>query len=95
MFPKLVEIKTLTDYNISLRYSDGIAGTISLKSLSDTEVFSNWKTGTDFSKAFIPRENVIAWSDEMEVDAEGLYLELRGISFEQWKKENSVHAAVK
>ena len=95
MFPKLVEVKPLTDYNISLKYSDGVSGNVSLKSLSDTEVFSNWKTGTDFSRAFIPRENVIAWSDEMEVDADSLYLELRGISFEQLKKENSVHAAAK
>lgn len=95
MFPKLVEIKPLNDYNISLKYSDGVAGHVSLKSLTDTEVFSNWKTGTDFNKPFIPRNNVIAWSDEMEVDADSLYLELRGISFEQLKKENSVHAAAK
>ncbi len=95
MFPKLTEVKPLPDFVLSLKFSDGTDGNISLKALSNTEVFSAWKKAIDFNKVFIPRENVIAWNDEMEVDADSLYLELRGITYDQLKQEISRYAATK
>ncbi|MFI5135835.1 MAG: DUF2442 domain-containing protein [Chitinophagales bacterium] len=93
MFPKLLEAKSLPDYTLSLKFDDGISGKVSLRNLIDTEVFSPWKTSVDFNQVFIVRNNIIAWSDEMEIDADALYLELRGLTFEQWKEES--HAAIK
>jgi hypothetical protein len=95
MFPKLTEVRPLPDYTISLTYNDGTKGNISLKELSNTEVFSAWKRGIDFNKVFISHSNIIAWNDELEIDAESLYLELKGISYEQWKEANKQHASAK
>jgi hypothetical protein len=95
MFPKLLEVKPLPDFTLLLKYDDGVKGNISLKKLSATDVFSAWKNKVNFSKVSIPRDNVIAWNDEMEIDADSLYLELRGITFEQLKQESNHHASIK
>jgi hypothetical protein len=67
---------------VSLKFNDGTSGNISLKELGNTEVFSAWKQNVDFNKVFISHGNVIAWNDEMEIDAESLYLELKGLNYE-------------
>ncbi len=93
MFPKLIDAKPLPEFALHLKFDDGTEGNISLKRWSKTQVFSRWKNEINFSEVFIPRQNVIAWNSEMEMDADSLYLELKGISYDELKLLNSKHAS--
>ena len=95
MFPKLIAAKSLPDFSLRLKYNDGTEGNVSLKKWSTTPVFSVWNKSVPFDSVFIVRENVIAWNEELEIDADSLYLELKGITFEELKSQELLHAATK
>ena len=95
MFPKLIDVKPLSDFVLHLKYDDGTEGNVSLNKWATTQVFSSWSKQKNFSSVYIPRENVVAWSSEMEMDADSFYLELKGMSFEELKSLQSQHASVK
>jgi hypothetical protein len=92
-FPKLLEIKALPNYTLWLKYDDGIEGAVSLKDLADKGIFKAWKTNEiPFENVYIERKKIVAWSEDLEIGADSLYLDLRGITFEEYKKENLAYA---
>jgi hypothetical protein len=93
MFPKLLEIKALANYTLWLRYDDGVEGKVDLGELANKGIFKVWKTNEiPFENVYIERKKIVAWSEDLEIGADSLYFDLRGITFEEYKKENLVHA---
>ncbi len=93
MFPKLLEIKALPNYTLWLKYDDNTEGEICLSDMAERGIFKAWKRKEIlFENVYIERKKIVAWSEDLEIGADSLYLDLRKITFEEYKKENLAHA---
>lgn len=94
MFPLPVLVKSLGKYKIWLKYADKTEGVVDLSSLAGKGVFEIWENGSCFENVFIdPISNAIAWNEELDLCLDNLYLEIKGVSFEFWKKNELADAS--
>jgi len=78
-----VEVKALSDYRIWVRFADGAQGEVDLSYLAGRGVFSPWKDYKVFQQVHIGLGGEIAWSEEMELCPDSIYLKLTGKSPEE------------
>jgi hypothetical protein len=76
--PKLVQVKSLPNYRIWVRYSDGIEGEADLSHLVGRGVFSYWDIGHNFEQVHIGPGGAIAWSDQIDLCPDAIYLLVTG-----------------
>ena len=74
---KVTEVKYLNEYILHIKFEDGVSGEVDLFNLVDKGVFQPLKDQSLFSKAYSTGSS-IAWSDELEIDSDTIYLELAG-----------------
>ncbi len=74
----LAEVKSLADYRLWLRYTDGTEGEVDLSHLAGRGVFAAWDDYRAFEKVHIGADGAIAWNDEIELCPDALYLRLTG-----------------
>lgn len=82
-------------FRIWLRYADGVEGEVDLSALVGRGVFAAWEEPGFFQKVHISDFGAIAWSDEIDMCPDALYLEITGKSPEDiWPglKPVQVHA---
>ena len=77
---KVREVKYITDYNISIKFDDGVNGTIQLSDLVQKGIFKVLQDKNEFAKVYTNGYS-IAWSNELEIDATTIYSELTGKNF--------------
>ena len=77
---KILEVKYLNDYNISVKFEDGVSGTIHLNDIVTKGIFQSLQDKTIFAKVFTTGYS-IAWSNELEIDALNIYSEITGKDF--------------
>lgn len=87
MIAKPIEVRALNDYAIFVCYSDGVQGSIDLKHLAHTGVFQKWDKDNLFAKVHIDDYGAIAWNDDIDICPDSVYLQLKGLTFEQWQKQ--------
>jgi uncharacterized protein DUF2442 len=75
---RIVEARPLEDYKIWLKFSDGISGKADLSHLAGKGVFTLWNSYENFRKFSIGNGRSLNWSDEIDIDADSLYLNLTG-----------------
>lgn len=75
---KPVEVKALSDYRLWLRYSDGTEGEVDLSEFAGRGVFRLWDEHDSFEKVRIGAQGQLAWSEEVEMCPDALYLRLTG-----------------
>jgi len=93
MFPKLISVTATKKYQLLLRFADGTEGTADLSHLAGKGVFKHWENGELFFKvALDPETNAIVWNDTLDVCADNLYLQIRGLTFEQFRTMSVAHA---
>ncbi len=93
--PKILEARPLDGYKIWLKFEEGIAGEVDLSHLAGKGVFAFWKNYENFNKVSIENGRWLAWSDEIDLDADSLYLKLTGKKPEELfpaLKEEPAHA---
>jgi len=93
--PKILETRPLDGYKIWLRFDDGIAGEVDLSHLAGKGVFAFWKIYENFKKVSTENGRSLSWSDEIDIDADSLYLKLTGKKPEELfpaLKEESAYA---
>jgi hypothetical protein len=93
--PKIIEARPLDGYKIWLKFDDAIAGEVDLSNLAGKGVFALWKNYKNFTKVSIANGRSLAWSDEIDLDADSLYMKLTGKKPEDLfpaLKEESAHA---
>jgi len=96
MISNPIEVKALDNFIIQIRFEDGVSGQIDLSSLKGKGVFKVWSDYEKFKSVYIDVETKsIAWDKMIELDANNLYLQLIGMSFEQWKDKKLQHASDK
>lgn len=74
---KVQEVKYLSDYTISIKFEDGVYGTIQLNDLVEKGIFKVLQDKSEFAKVYTNGYS-IAWSNELEIDATTIYSELTG-----------------
>ena len=77
---KVREVKYIADYTISIKFDDGINGTIQLNDLVQKGIFKLLQDKNQFAKVYTNGYS-IAWSNELEIDANTIYAELTGKHF--------------
>ena len=75
------EVEAREGHRLWLRYADGTDGEVNLSRLAGKGVFAAWNEPGCFERVHIAPHRAIAWSDELELCADALYLELTGKSF--------------
>ena len=88
---KVQEVKYIADYTISIKFDDGISGTIQLKDLVQKGIFKVLQDKNLFAKVYTNGYS-IAWSNELEIDATTIYSELTGKNFGEILSPKLSHA---
>ena len=78
-----IEVKAREGYRIWVRYSDGAEGEIDLSDLVGKGVFAAWNEPGYFEKVHIADYGAVAWSDEIDLCPQSLYMDLTGKSVEE------------
>lgn len=73
-----VEVKPLPGYRIWIRYADGSEGAVDLSHLAGRGVFALWNEAGRFEGVHIGPGFAIAWSDDVELCPDAIYLRLTG-----------------
>jgi hypothetical protein len=76
--PKILEARPLDGYKIWLKFDDGIIGEADLSHLAGKGVFTLWNNYENFKKVSIENSRSLTWSDEIDMDADSLYLKITG-----------------
>ncbi|MBI3795791.1 MAG: DUF2442 domain-containing protein [Deltaproteobacteria bacterium] len=76
--PAPIEVKPLDNYRLWLRYSDGAEGVVDLSDFAGDGIFARWNDYREFEKVHIGPSGEIAWSDEIDMCSDALYLKLTG-----------------
>ena len=94
MIPKPIEVKAVAPDCIWLKFEDGSQGSVCLLDLIVEPLFSDLKDFAFFNQVYITdNSTAIAWNEDLELCANSLYLEIQGLSFEQWKNKELEHAS--
>jgi hypothetical protein len=77
---KVQEVKYISDYIISIKFDDGVNGIIELNDLVQKGIFKVLQDKNQFAKVYTNGYS-IAWSNELEIDANTIYSEITGKHF--------------
>ena len=78
-----VAVEAREGRRIWLRYSDGAAGEVDLSDMTGKGVFKAWDEPGCFEKVHIAPHRAIAWSDDLELCPDALYMELTGKTWDE------------
>jgi hypothetical protein len=78
MMFKPVVVKPLPDYKLWVEYTDGVKGEVDLSHLVGKGVFVLWNDPAVFQQVYIGAAGQVAWSDEIELCPDAIYLEISG-----------------
>ncbi len=71
-------VKALPGYRLWLHYTDGVKGEVDLSHLAGKGVFAIWDDYARFEDVKIGSGSTICWSDDVDLCADALYLEITG-----------------
>lgn len=77
---KIIHAEALSGYRLRLRFADGVEGEIDLSQLVGKGVFQLWRDPEAFRSVAIGSAGEVRWSDEVDLCADALYLEITGKS---------------
>ena len=67
-------------YRISLRYDNGVEGEVDLSDMAGDGVFAAWEDHSFFADVHLGPAGSIAWSDDIDMCGDALYLEITGMT---------------
>ena len=76
--PRPIQVKPLENYRLSVKFSDGVEGTVDLSYLAGQGVFALWNDYPEFRKVHIGSSGEIAWSEEIDMCPDAIYLKITG-----------------
>ncbi len=75
---KIIKVEPLPGYRLHLQYADGVAGDVDLSHLVGKGVFRAWNDPEAFRRVSLGSGGKLRWSDEVDLCADALYLEITG-----------------
>jgi hypothetical protein len=88
---KVQEVKYIADYTINIKFEDGVSGNIELNELVQKGIFKVLQDKNQFAKVYSNGYS-IAWSNELEIDANTIYSDLTGKNFGEILNPKFTHA---
>ena len=76
--PTPIEVKALDDYRLRVKYSDGVEGVVDLSDIAGQGVFALWNDYREFEKVHIGPGGEIAWSDQIDMCPDAIYMRITG-----------------
>lgn len=74
---RIVEVRSLEDYRVWIRFADGKQGIVDLSDLVGRGVFAAWENPQEFAKVFVdPETQTLAWPGGIDLAPEALYEDL-------------------
>ncbi len=80
---KITRVHVLENYRLSLSFDDGVCGTVDLRGLVGSGVFSLWKDRDAFRNVKIGDSGELIWSDQVDLCPDSLYMQVTGKSAEE------------
>lgn len=77
-----IAVEPREGFRIWLRYSDGVSGELDLSHLVGRGACTAWDEPGGFERVHIAPHRAVAWSDELELCPDALYMELTGKSLD-------------
>ncbi|HPM79875.1 MAG TPA: DUF2442 domain-containing protein [Candidatus Anammoximicrobium sp.] len=75
---ELIRAEALPGYRLRVRYADGVTGDVDLSHLVGKGVFQLWNDPNAFARVSIGSAGELRWSDEVDLCADALYMEITG-----------------
>jgi len=72
------EVKALDNYRLWVKFSDGVEGIVDLSEFAGKGVFALWNDYRQFQKVYIGLDGEIAWSDQIDMCPDAIYLKITG-----------------
>ena len=88
---QVINIKPMPGFKLEVKFNDGIEGVVDLSNLKDGEAFKCWNEKGIFEKAHIEGDAIV-WNDALDIDVLNLYLNITGLTFEQFANKQKNHA---
>jgi len=85
------EVKYIADFTISIKFDDGVCGTVELNDLVKKGIFQVLQDKNQFARVYTNGYS-IAWSDELEIDVTTIYSDLTGKNFGEILNPKLSHA---
>ncbi len=76
--PRPIQVKPLENYRLWVKFSDGVEGIVDLSHLAGQGVFALWNDYREFQKVHIGSSGEIAWSAEIDICPDAIYLKITG-----------------
>ena len=93
MISKPIKVKVIKKYIVRIKYSDGTTGEVNLSHLAHQGIFKAWERNDFFNQVYIDKEtDAIAWSKDIELCPDALYLKVLNLTFEEWKNKELTYA---
>ncbi len=93
MRPLILKVSAAEKYKLFVQFSDGVEGVLNLEKHAGRGVFAAWDIDDNFSKVFIGAESgAITWPGEIDIDTYNAYCIIKGISPEDFFKNQVAHA---
>jgi hypothetical protein len=81
---RIEEIKAMPNYNLHIKYNNGVEGDLDLSNQVGKGVFSKFKDIAFFNKVWIGENGAPTWNDEIDIDPINPYLIITGKTFEEF-----------
>jgi len=92
---KIVNVKVLPGYGLSLEFDDGVAGIVDLSEAVGKGVFAAWRDPLFFERVSIGSAGELLWGDQIDLCPDSLYLRVTGKTPEDLfpaLRDHAVHA---
>jgi hypothetical protein len=76
--PVPTEVKALDNYRLWVKFSDDVEGIVDLSEFAGKGVFALWDDYQEFEKVHIGPGGEIAWSDQIDMCPDAIYLRITG-----------------
>ena len=74
---RIIAVKSLAQYNVWVRFSDGIEGKVNLADLVGKGVFELWNDPEQFARVLIdPQSHTLTWPGGIDICPDTLYQDL-------------------
>lgn len=75
---KVISVKVVGEYNISVEFADKISGTVDLSCLKGKGVFATWDDPDFFKQVKIGEHGELCWGDKIDICSDNLYMMITG-----------------
>jgi len=93
MISKAIKVKASDNYTIFVWFADGVQGSVDLNHLANKGIFQEWDKNNLFTQVHIDDNGAIAWNDDIDICPDNVYLQIKGLTFEQWQQQNQTQYA--